>query len=50
MLAQKPRELLLVLHTGRTVAEGTLTEVLTPALIEDVHGVNAEVVMGRGIR
>ncbi|MEW1827135.1 ABC transporter ATP-binding protein [Streptomyces sp. NPDC088196] len=34
---------LLVLDTGRTVAEGTPTEVLTPALIKDVYGVRAEV-------
>ncbi|MER6678283.1 ABC transporter ATP-binding protein [Streptomyces sp. NPDC000983] len=34
---------LLVLGDGRTVAEGTPTEVLTPTLIEQVYGVRAEV-------
>ncbi|MFI5571902.1 ABC transporter ATP-binding protein [Streptomyces sp. NPDC051740] len=34
---------LLVLHDGCTVAEGTPAEVLTPALIEQVYGVRAEV-------
>ncbi|WP_329264482.1 ABC transporter ATP-binding protein [Streptomyces sp. NBC_01478] len=39
---------LLVLNAGRTVAEGTPTEVLTPALIKDVYGVHAEVGHGPG--
>ncbi|MEU2552154.1 ABC transporter ATP-binding protein [Streptomyces sp. NPDC013313] len=34
---------LLVLREGRAVAEGTPAEVLTPALIEQVYGVHAEV-------
>ncbi|MDQ8705023.1 ABC transporter ATP-binding protein [Streptomyces sp. LHD-70] len=34
---------LLVLRAGRTVAEGTPTEVLTPSLIDEVYGVRAEV-------
>jgi iron complex transport system ATP-binding protein len=34
---------LLVLDTGRTVAEGTPTDVLTPALIKEVYGVDAKV-------
>ncbi|MEU5045305.1 ABC transporter ATP-binding protein [Streptomyces griseorubiginosus] len=34
---------LLVLREGRAVAEGTPAEVLTPALIEQVYGVRAEV-------
>ncbi|MEV6483532.1 ABC transporter ATP-binding protein [Streptomyces sp. NPDC051576] len=34
---------LLILNTGRTIAEGTPTDVLTPALIKDVYGVQAEV-------
>jgi iron complex transport system ATP-binding protein len=34
---------LLVLDNGRTVAEGTPADVLTPALIKDVYGVRAEV-------
>ncbi|WP_328421495.1 ABC transporter ATP-binding protein [Streptomyces sp. NBC_00443] len=34
---------LLVLRAGRAVAEGTPREVLTPALIEQVYGVRAEV-------
>ncbi|MFF8451533.1 ABC transporter ATP-binding protein [Streptomyces leeuwenhoekii] len=34
---------LLVLRDGRTVAEGSPAEVLTPALIEEVYGVRAEV-------
>ncbi|QOV34533.1 ABC transporter ATP-binding protein [Streptomyces ferrugineus] len=34
---------LLVLRDGRAVAEGTPAEVLTPALIEQVYGVRAEV-------
>ena len=34
---------LLVLREGRTVAEGSPSDVLTPALIEDVYGVRAEV-------
>jgi iron complex transport system ATP-binding protein len=34
---------LLVLRAGRAVAEGRPTDVLTPALIEEVYGVRAEV-------
>ncbi|MDH6224495.1 ABC-type cobalamin/Fe3+-siderophores transport system ATPase subunit [Streptomyces sp. MJP52] len=33
---------------GRAVAGGTPAEVLTPALIERVHGVRAEVTQGPG--
>ncbi|GAA4799849.1 ABC transporter ATP-binding protein [Streptomyces ziwulingensis] len=39
---------LLVLREGRAVAEGTPGEVLTPALIEEVYGVRAEVTDGPG--
>jgi iron complex transport system ATP-binding protein len=39
---------LLVLADGRAVAEGTPGEVLTPALIEQVYGVRAEVTDDRG--
>ncbi|WP_030377080.1 MULTISPECIES: ABC transporter ATP-binding protein [unclassified Streptomyces] len=39
---------LLVLEEGRAVAEGTPGEVLTPALIERVYGVRAEVREGPG--
>ncbi|NYV77478.1 ABC transporter ATP-binding protein [Streptomyces sp. UH6] len=39
---------LLVLREGRAVTEGTPAEVLTPALIERVHGVRAEVTHGPG--
>ncbi|MES4903177.1 MULTISPECIES: ABC transporter ATP-binding protein [unclassified Streptomyces] len=39
---------LLVLRDGRAVAEGTPAEVLTPALIERVYAVRAEVTTGPG--
>lgn len=39
---------LLVLRGGRAVAEGTPAEVLTPALIEQVYGVRAEVTTDAG--
>ncbi len=39
---------LLVLRDGRAVAEGTPAEVLTPALIEQVYGVRAEVTHDHG--
>ncbi|MFE7270564.1 ABC transporter ATP-binding protein [Streptomyces sp. NPDC057623] len=39
---------LVVLRAGRAVAEGTPAEVLTPALIEQVYGVRAEVTTDTG--
>ncbi len=50
VLAQKPRELLLVLHTGRTVAEGTRRRSSHPRSSRTSTGSMPRSVMGRGIR